>query len=306
MRSADLLTHLDYRFFLPLSSRLPTRWAYPLADLRGTLQCLQRQESRKRAEENVARVFPELPPGRVKEIVVQHFRVESRNQLEALWYARPRPFFEQLVKARGLKLLLNPDSRSGTLLFSGHFGSTGLFFVYTGKHGARMNIVGRSIEPHENPMHPAALAYNRERVRLIESAVGNPFLLIGRGNYRAMLAKLHNRETLMLLIDVFPSLVSRTVEITFLGESALFPEGIGNLYLETRSRMIYWNIHWDPEWRRQEITLTDVTSRVEGCATTREVVQELALILEKDIRLLPGHWLSWDSLEHFRKPAHLP
>jgi lauroyl/myristoyl acyltransferase len=198
------------------------------------------------------------------------------------------------------------DSGSGVLLVSGHLGSMGLFFCVTGKSGIQMSIVGRSIDPEENPLPIRVRRFHQTRVRWIEEAVGNPFLLTGRGNYSRMLEKLHAGEVVMLLVDVVPSLVKpslvkRTVPVTFFGAQAYFADGIASLFRESDARLIQWMIEWRRETRTHHIEFTDITDSVSRSESNSRILQSLVNRLEGIIRSHPDHWLSWDSLNHFYK-----
>ena len=222
MKLPDASKYLDYFLILPVISRFPVKTAYRLADLRGWLICRSRHDSRRHAERNVSRVFPSLGREEIQHIVLEHFQVESRNEMEAFWYRNPLSFFQRFVRIDGLDLLQEArESRQGVLLFSGHMGSTGLFFALMGKHGIRLNVVGRSIEPNENPLHPAVLHYNRKRVRWIEETVGRPFLLIGRGNYPVIQEKLEQGEVIVILIDVLPTLPKTSCPGSLPGPSSI-------------------------------------------------------------------------------------
>ena len=295
--------HIDYSLFLPLIPRLPLPVAYALADLRGALQFGWRRSARTRAWKNATRALPCLGHEEIKRAVLEHFQVQSRNEMEAFWYRRPASFFRRLVEISGLETLHHAiETGRGVLLFSGHFGSTGLFFTALGKEGIKMNVVGRSIDREENPLHPACLRYNRKRVKWIEEAVGNPFVLTGQGNYPLLRSKLQQGEVVTLLIDVPPTLLRRTVPVNFLGAQARFADGIASLFQGSGARLIHWTIQQPDGIRRQKIQMQDVTARVQDLSGTTEIMQRLVAILEERIRARPGHWLSWDSLEHFYDP----
>ena len=292
--------YLDYSLILPAISKFPVQTAYRLADLRGWLICRSRHDSRRHAERNVSRVFPSLGREEIQHIVLQHFQVESRNEMEAFWYRNPLSFFQKFVRIDGLDVLQEArESKRGILLFSGHMGSTGLFFALMGKHGIRLNIVARSIEPNENPLHPAVLRYNLKRVRRIEETVGRPFLLTGRGNYPVMREKLEKGEVIVIVIDVPPTLLRRAVRVRFLERQAFFADGIASLFQQTQARLLQWTIHRDEKSGRQKIEIVDVTRHTDPSLNRSEIVQSVVELLEEKIRRHPGHWLSWDSLEQF-------
>ena len=302
----DWIKAADYGAALPAISKLPRPLAYGLADLRGRLLACALRDSFAWASRNVESTFPHLGAAGRRRIVIGHYQAESRNEMEAFWYPKPLDHLQSFVRCTGLDLLREAAaSGEGVLLFSSHMGSTGLFFVFTGKSGVPMNIVGRSIEPEDNPLHPAVLRYNRKRVRWIETAIGHPFLMTGRGNYYRLVEKLRAGEVVMMLADVVPTLVNpkHTSEVTFFGRRAWFPNGIASLFLTTGSRLLHWRIHRNKETGRQEIEISEVTDSFRPASGRAEFMQKLVELLEQDIRRYPDHWLSWDSLEHyFREP----
>ncbi len=299
MKSSDLIRHVDYSVLLPLIARLPVRLAYRMADARGDFVYRSAADSRIHAERNVSRVFPKLSGAEIQRIVRNHYRILSRNDMEAFWYLRPPSFFETISEVNGLEELKKAaKAGNGALLFSGHFGNTGLFFVVLGKKGIEMNIIGRSIDPSENPLPAAVRRYAQKRVQWIESTVRRPFLLTGRGNYPQIREKLRQGEIVMLLIDVVPYLLKRTVPVSFLGGQADFGFGIASLYLETSAPIFQWTIHSD---NKNRIEIEDVTDQVRNMRSNQEIMQKLAKLLEEKIYLYPDHWNQWDSLEHFHR-----
>ena len=301
MNFSDLIRHLDYSIFLPSIARLPVRLAYKMADARGDLIYRYAAGSRLHAERSVARVFPDLSAQQAQSIVRSNFRVLSRDAMETFWYTRPPSFFEKITEVSGLEELRKAaKAGNGVLLFSGHFGNIGLFFVALGNKGIEMNIIGRSIEPGDNPLHPAELRYNRKRVRWIESAVRRPFILTGKGNYPLMREKLRQGEIVMILIDVAPYLLRRTVPVSFLGGQTLFGFGIASLYRETGAPVFQWTIRAD---NRNRIEIEEVTDQVRDLGSEEEIMRKLAGLLEQKIFRYPDHWNQWDSLEHFHRGA---
>ena len=185
-------------------------------------------------------------------------------------------------------------------------GSTGRCFVFAGKSGVPMDIVARSIEPEDNPLHPALLRYSRKRVRWIETAIGHPLLITGRGNYSRLVEKLRAGGVIMMLIDVLLTLVNPkyTTEVTFFGRRAWFPNGIASLFFATGPRLLHWRIHRNRETGCQEIEISEVTRFFRPAAGRAEFMQKLVALLEQDICRYPDHWLGWDSLKnYYRNPG---
>jgi KDO2-lipid IV(A) lauroyltransferase len=300
MGSPDWLKRLDYGLLLPLAGKLPFSLAQKMANFRGWIHYHSGRDSRNHATNSVSSIFPELNEREVKKIVVGHYQTPSRDEVEAFWYQHSFDCLSRFTKVSGFEMLKEAaESGSGVLLFSGHLGSTGLFFSFIGKSGIPMNIVGRSIDPEENPLHRSEWAFNKKRVRWIEEAVGNPFLLTGKGNYSSMLEKLHAGEVLMLLIDVLPTLTKRHVPVRFFGSTARFADGIASLFRESNARLIHYMIRWDQESKTHSIELTELTDSVSRSASNAVIMQTLIDQVEERIRRYPGHWWCWDSLAHY-------
>lgn len=302
MSGSDWRLRAEYGWALPLMASLPRRAAYAWADRRSLWVMRRRSESRAMAARNLARVFPEMGPAQIDECVRRHFRVQSRDELESFWYERPLSYFQQFVEVSGLELLRQAvRAEKGVLLFSGHVGCTGIFFVVMGRHGIRLNIIGRPLDPEQVPLPPAVTAYAQRRVSRIEAAVGEPFLLTGRGNYPLMRQKLERGEVLMILIDVIPMLLKRTVPVDFLGRRCLFGDGIAALHQATGARLLEWNIHQDLETDIHRIEICDPGLGGVHQGSNQEIMQHLAGRVEARIRQHPEDWSQWDSLTHFER-----
>jgi lauroyl/myristoyl acyltransferase len=306
MSSPSWLKRFDYGFLLPLAGSLPFALAQKMANLRGWIHYRSSKDSREHATRNVSRVFPQHSQREVKKIVIGHYQTPSRDEVEAFWYSKTLDRLRQFTRISGLEILEEAaQSGSGVLLFSGHLGSTGLFFSFVGKSGVPMNIVGRSIDPEENPLHPSEWAFNKKRVRWIEEAVGYPFLLTGKGNYSKMLKKLRAGEVLMLLIDVVPALTKHHVPVRFLDGNARFADGIASLFRESQARLVHYMVRWEPESSSHVIELVEMTDAVSRSASKQEIMQTLVDKVEERVRQNPSHWWCWDSLSHYHTKEFL-
>lgn len=300
MGSRDWLKRFDYGLLLPLAGSLPFPLAEKMAELRGWIHYRSNPDSRNHASQNVSWLFPELNPVEVRRIVLKHYQTPARDEVEAFWFSDSLSHLRRFTGVRGLKVLKEAVAAgSGVLLFSGHIGSTGLFFSFVGKSGVPLNIVGRSIDPAENPLHPAEWAFNKKRVRWIEEAVGNPFLLTGMGNYSAMLKKLGSGEVVMLLIDVVPTLAKRHVPVLFFGRQARLADGIASLYKESNARLLTFVICWDHRSRKHSIEIRDLTESVPRDWSNQAIMQTLVGTVERYICDHPEQWWCWDSLAHY-------
>jgi len=302
MGFADRFTHYDYKYLLPASSRLPWRLANRVADLRGRVSYRLKEISRRQATENLSEIYPGLKDRKIRSLVIRHFQTQCREEMEAFWYPRPLSFLQQFVTIENLPVLTRAVERGrGVLLCSGHWGSVGLFFAFLGKSGFPMHVVGRSIDPADYPtLHPSEWKFNTRKVRWIEEQVGNPFLLTARGNFPRMIELLGAGETIMLLVDVVPQLLRRTVRVNFLGWPSCFGDGAASLCRATGASLIYWSIARNRASGIHSISFDDLTPPNPEELTNTEIMQALISRLEQKIMAQPDHWFFWDSLELYR------
>lgn len=294
----------DYAHLLPWSSRLPAAMAYRAADFRGTLHLHLRRQSARHARENLRKIFPLYSAAQIEQILRNHYRTEARDELEACWYGRPVEFFYPWTRIEGLEMLRErAGAGRGVLLYSGHLGSSGFFCWYLGKLGVRTNVVARPIDTEAEPLSPAVAEFNRRKVKGIEEAVGSSFVLTGGRNYPAMLRHLRKGGTLILLMDVVPTLVRNTVKVNFLGRPARLAAGISSLFQATGARPILWLVHWDSVTRTHNIELRDMSGEVNRAMDRSTITQILLHPIEERILQHPADWWTWDSLSHFYSGA---
>jgi lauroyl/myristoyl acyltransferase len=304
MRFEDLIRHLDYRLLLPIAARLPVSQAYSAAEFRGDRICKAQHESRAHALANVQACFPHLSAQEVYQVVRGHYLTRSRDEMEAFWIKRPMGFLDSLVEIENLEVLRSAaHSRRGTLFVSAHFGSIALPVSTIGRKGIPLNCVARSIEPEDNPLHPANYSYARKRVRWMEQATQRPFILSGQTSYFKVRRLLKTGQVATVLVDVIPVPARSRACVSFLGKEAFLGDGIARLYEDTQAHLIFWSCVHDPARRKLIVEIQDFTSEVEKLANRIEIMRKLAQVLSEKIEQNPHHWMLWDSLAHFRPSA---
>jgi lauroyl/myristoyl acyltransferase len=301
MRFADFVRHVDYALFLPLAAGLPVKQAYSAAEYRGDRICKTLHDSRTHALQNVQSCFPDLSPEEVYQVVRGHYLTRSRDEMEAFWINRPLAFLDSVVEIRNLEALQSAAlSGRGALFVSGHFGSLALPVSVIGKRGIPLNCVARSIEPQDNPLHPAQYRYACKRVRWIEQATQKPSVLAGHTSYFKVRKLLRGGQVITVLIDVLPVPARNRACVSFLGKDAFLGDGVARLYEDTGAHLLYWNCIHDSERRKLIVEIRDITEEVAKVADRAAVMQILAQLLSGGIARRPDHWMLWDSLVHFR------
>jgi KDO2-lipid IV(A) lauroyltransferase len=298
MNWGRMFGNCDYGFILPALARFPVPLAHRLSDLRARIRFQLRRVSRERAVENLALAFPEKPPAELNRLALESFQVQARDEMESYWFDRPLPFLQSLVETEELEVLREAcQRRRGVLLYTGHMGNPGIFLALVGRLGFEMNLIFRSLE--DIPLNPQAwVRFGNKRVSKLERASGRTVRYAGRVSYFALRRLLRDHETLMMAIDVVPSLVGRTVTARFFGRSCVFPLGFTKLYLDARPSVVLWSSHHS-ENGKYRFLLKDITNELEKMTTPEEVTQCLVTRLEERLRLQPGIWLQWDALDQF-------
>ncbi len=298
MNWGRLFGNFDYGVVLPSLARFPVPLAHRLSDLRARVRFKLRRASREQALRNLAIAFPEKSSTELNRLALESFQVQARDEMESYWFDRPLPFLQSLVEEEELDVLREARQRGrGVLLYTGHMGNPGIFLALVGRLGFEMNLVFRSLE--DIPLNPEAwVRFGNRRVAKLENASGRVVRYAGKVSYFALRRLLCGRETVMMAIDVVPSLVGRTVTARFFGRPCVFPLGVTKLYLDTRPSVVLWSSH-RTENGKYRFLLRDITKELEAMSTPEEVTQCLVARLEERLRLQPGIWLQWDALDQF-------
>ncbi|MFZ0429961.1 MAG: hypothetical protein WAO20_17730 [Acidobacteriota bacterium] len=298
MNWGRLIGNLDYGLILPAIARLPVPLANRLSDLRAGVRFRLRGPSREQALRNLALAFPEKTPAELRRLAIESFRVQSRDEMESYWFDRPLSFLQSRVGLEEFEVLRRARERGrGVLFYTGHMGNPGIFLALAGRLGFDMNLVFRSLE--DIPLNPEAwVRFGNKRVAKLERASRRTVRYAGKVSYFTLRRLLRRAETVMLAVDVVPSLVGRTVKARFFGRTCVFPLGISQLYLDARPSVVLWSSHHGEDGKYRFL-LADLTQEMEHLNTPEEVTAHLVDRLEERLRLQPGIWLQWDALDQF-------
>lgn len=292
------VANFDYGWILPAIARFPAPVAYRLSDLRAWVRFRSRTDTRLQALQNIAEAFPDFTPEEVQRTTLEGFRVQCRDEMESYWLDRPIEFLRSRVAEENLEVLEEARKRErGVLFYTVHLGNPGIFLALAGRLGYPMNLVLRPLE--DFPMNPRAwLAFGNSRVERLERAVARKILPAGKVSYFTLRRLLREGETVVMAIDVVPSLVTRTTTVDFLGQASRFPLGPARLVLDTRPSVVLWSVH-GASGNRYRFLLEDLTEAIDQLDSIADVTRVMVENLEARLRLQPGAWLQWDALHHF-------
>ncbi len=290
--------NLDYSLALPILGRLPVSLAYRLSDIRAAIRNRLRKASRERAVQNLALAFPDLEPRQHWEMALDSLRIVARDELETYWYDCSLSFLESRIDESNFEIIREVARRGrGVLLCTGHMGNPGIFLAMAGRSGFPINLVFRPID--DFPLNPPGwLRFGRNRVEKLQQLSERPVLYAGKVSYFHLRRLLRMNESVMMAIDVVPSLIGRSVRARLLGRTCSFPEGIPRLCLDTRPSVLFWSVQRIPE-DRYSFVFEDLTEALEALHTVEDIGQELVSCLERRIRVDPAAWMQWDAFDQF-------
>jgi KDO2-lipid IV(A) lauroyltransferase len=293
--------NLDYSIALPILGRLPVSLAYRLSDIRAAIRNRIRKVSRERAIQNLALAFPDLEPCQHWEMAIDSLRVIARDELETYWYDCPLSFLESRIEESSFSIMREAAQRGrGVLLCTGHMGNPGIFLAMAGRSGYPINLVFRPID--DFPLNPSGwLRFGRNRVEKLQQLAERPVLYAGKVSYFHLRRLLRSNESVMMAIDVVPSLIGRSVRTSFLGKTCSFPEGIPRLCLDTRPSVLFWSVQRIPG-NKYSFVFEDLTAALDSLQSVEEIAQRLVSCLERRIRLDPAAWMQWDAFDQFFAP----
>lgn len=284
---------LDYHVLLRALGLLPAPVAYAGARMRARYRFRVRHDAREAARHNMRQLFPELTDADLERNVREFFYSPSMDEVET--YFLPRLTLrklERLVSIEGRHHLDACRARgNGAILFSNHAGTGALFLVAAGLLGHPVNIIGRSLDEADNPMHPVVRSYARRRVAWIEQHLGRRFIAPARGNLAALADLLRANEFVLTMLDVPPEIVRNRATVKFFGRDGLFPSGFARLARETGCALVPCEKFYTADWSHQRLIFGepffssgDVDADVQTCVAH----------IERMIRSHPSQWWAWD------------
>lgn len=295
-----LLHRLDYGWLLPLLARLPLRWAYPLAALRGRLNARWGRDWRSMAlrtrhiqRQSLAGYA--LLPGAHNAAQRQHwcrqrFVTESRDELEA-----------QLVAARRLHQLrcsMQPEqavkavrtTARGLVLLTPHFDSFYLGIAFLAQAtGRRVNSMSSAVT--RDPRVDAAVSAHFERkYRGLEHYLNGGKVPDMEDGLRPFYRMLQRHETLVVLGDapVLPNGVCMSVD--FLGARRTLAGGALRLAQQTGSDLGAFVC------RYQGCGQYLLELCPAGAADDPQTLARVYAFMSGHIAREPGHWWAADLL----------
>ena len=188
---------------------LPVAWRMRVVGALGRLLVRLVPSIRRRAEDNLALVWPEMPTAARRALALDAGNQAGR-QLASIWFSRDvaRVWRDLRAEGPGLEALRAAD-RDGrpVIAISGHFGAFDAFRHAIRHEGLEFGALYRvNNNPHYDPIF-------REGLEI----AGGPILPRGRAGMRGMLRHLRSGGKFALLVD---QAMEDGVELDFLGHPA--------------------------------------------------------------------------------------
>lgn len=285
----------DYHILLRLLCQLPLPLAYAAARIRARYRCRVRHEAREAARCNMQLVFPALSDAELNRNVEEFFFSPCIDEMET--YLLPGLTPKLLRKRMWLEgfqhLDRSLDAGRGALLFSNHSAGGAMFLVSFGLLGYKVNVIGRSLNEEDNPLHPVVRSYARRRFSWIEGILGRPFISPGSGSVSVLSEKLRSNECVLTMLDVPPEIVRSKTVVQFLGRDCYFPSGFARMANEMGCPMIPCQKTYQPDWAHHKLVLWEP---IQPSGNIDQDVRRCVEKLERMVLMNPSQWWVWDNL----------
>ncbi len=291
---------LDYFVLMPALARVSWRAALWWGRRRGDLRFWWRTVGREAALANVRYAYDgTLGLGEARRIVRGCFRTQACEEVETYFYpALTRATCERFVRLEGRAHLDEALAAGrGAIIFSSHYGSMCLAIIALANLGYRMNVIARSLEPDDNPLHEVVRRYGEAKVAELERICGIPFIIPGKpGAMERMRGALDAGEVLYILLSVPPELARHRGRVRFLGHAAELPLGAEYIATETGAPLVPFTVRRDRGGFGHTLTIGE---RVPGPEAGPGTLQRCVDVLEHQIRADPSQFFMWEYARSF-------
>lgn len=291
---------VDYFWIMPALARVSWRAALWWGRRRGDLRFRWRTVGREAAIANLRHAYHDrIDVGAARRIVRDCFRTQACEEAETFFYPDlTRERLDRFVTIRGREHLEAALAGGhGAIVFSSHYGSMCLAIIALARLGYRMNVIARSLEPDDNPLHAVVRRYGEAKVAALEEICGIPFIIASKpGAMGRMRAALDAGEVLYILLSVPPELARHRGRVQFLGHGAELPLGAEYIATETGAPLVPFTVRRDPGGFRHTFT---IHPRVPGPEAGEGTLQRCVDVLEEQIRVDPSQFFMWEYARSF-------
>ena len=244
---------LRYFFFFPIFGLLPSPLPYLFSRYLSRLEFWRHTTRMESVRSGMAEFLKDVSAsGRGLELASRrYFEVIFCDEVDLFVYLFGfAKRFIRRIKIEGEENLKEASRSRGGILLSAHFGGGFWILPFLKERGVPAHFFSADIDKRKYPAGKALYYYHRLRMKAVEKASGERPLYKGGG--RQDLARaLSEGKWVIVLFDAPPSLVKDVVEVPFLDQKALFPQGILSIAKETHSPILPFFSFLDDGKRRQ-------------------------------------------------------
>jgi len=282
----------------PILARLPLALAYRLADVLGRRDARHHRDLRIALRNGFTRVWPELLPAALEQLIAAHARMHAREVLDAFLLDRlSAPQLAGMVAIRGLEQLRNAQAQGrGVLLAMAHHSRLVLFLAALGAVGVRMGMLTMRINESNPELLPAERRYLARKVAGLQARIGGRWLSLGQ-SMRPLYDGLARGETWIVLFDAHHPDFGKRRAHPFLGGRLNLSIGLERIMARTGARMVYAGVRECGPMRLEGrlVRLPD---------NPAEAMQRAVVELEHDVIRDPAQWWHWNILDYIWSAAH--
>lgn len=265
----------------------PRRWGSAIFAAIGSLAGRLFQRDRRRAVENLAVAFPDVPAPIRAALARASFKALGRNVFEALRLATmsPQEIRGRVERIDGMEHFLDAHrAGKGIIVITGHIGCWELLPAHFVSLGYSVSVVARRMKSE------------RLNAKLIAMRASAGVTTLDRDdNARRMLEALRRGEALGVLIDQHTSVAG--MYVPFFDRPAFTPTAVAKMAIASGAAIVPMGIYLARDGRHIVRVLpaiaVDATRRdsPDKDAAVRTITAECSLAVERLIRLDPTQWV---------------
>ncbi len=290
----DMRLFFRYRVIYPLFARLPYRWAFKCATLKGMINQFGHPQEKQAIAQGLKRAYPKITPAEINAIFNTHQRIASREIMDTYWLLRMTPQnIDQFIQIQG-QTHLDQAIKTGrpVILCTGHFSRLMMPTLALSVKG--YEIHGLISNPDLAPLPPQEVDFIRKKINIIEQVIsGHP---IYTSQYLGQLYRVLKRRALLhIAIDTPPSATDNTLELPFLAGKGRFSKGVVRLAKRVDALIVPYFAIETPTGLKGIILPYIETKKY----NETELMAHLIQIIDQYIQQYPDQWWLWNALSGF-------
>jgi lauroyl/myristoyl acyltransferase len=287
---------VKYFFFFPIFSLFPPPCPYLFSRYLSRLDYWYNSTQKRLVKKWMIRLLGDARFSK-KELALavrRYFEVIYCDQIDRFIYVlgRPKSFIRRL-EIEGRENLNEALRNEGGIFLSAHFGGGFWILPFLRNLGIKAHFFSADIKRENYPYQTPLYLFDKLGKWVVGKASGERIFYKQDGR-KSLFKALKEKEWLVVLFDVPPSLVKENMEVSFFGRRVWLPKGIISLASELNVPLLFFFSYLDAGKRRRICFEKSIYVKSE-----EDCVEKCAKLIEQKIMDRPDHWHLWPSAGQF-------